>query len=64
MEITSVTTQNVALLIYGHRAELLTRLIEYLAIVSYVIWAVVLVSMVVRFGARRLYGRQGARRRL
>lgn len=44
-----------AIVIYGHRSELLARLITYLATVSFVIWVTVVATVIVRLGAHRRY---------
>gem|GEM_PF-3769774 len=53
-----------ALQVYSHQVEVFTRLISYLAVVSVIMWACVVTTMLIRLGAGRLYSRQRLRKKL
>lgn len=60
---TEPTTQ-FALQVYSHQVEVFTRLITYLAVVSVIMWACVVITTLVRMCAGRLYSRQRLRKKL
>lgn len=60
----TVPTEHFALQVYSHQVEVFTRLIAMLAIVSISMWACVMVTVLVRLGAHRLYSRQRLRKKI
>ncbi len=60
---TEPTTQ-FALQVYSHQVEVFARLISYLAVVSVIMWACVVVTTLIRMLAGRRYSRQRLRKRL
>lgn len=60
----TVPAGHFALQVYSHQLEIFTRLITVLAVVSIGVWACVMVTMLVRLGAHRLYNRQRLRKKL
>jgi hypothetical protein len=66
--ITALTapTNQMGLQVYSHQVEIFTRLITYLAVVSVIMWACVVITMLVRLAAQKHYhhSRERLRKRL
>lgn len=64
--ISTVPTKQLALQVYNHQVEIFTRLVTYLAVVSIIVWACVMATLLIRLGAQRHYShsRNRLRKRL
>jgi hypothetical protein len=57
-------TRHFALQVYSHQVEIFARLITYLAVVSIIMWACVVITTLIRMLAGRHYSRQRLRKKL